>query len=358
MRRKQNYITKGALIIGSMTALGDVLAQWIEHNNREEEFTWEKYDGKRTLRNSIIGVGIGGVLGYGLYCYRLSEEAKLPFNSDEYLRKVLSKEHLRSRPDLLHIFLQKRQEIKEWLMLFFEHDLATEPQDTGSFKKYTAIASNFDLDIILPFKKNSYYSLKEMYDDVYNEIYHKFSKEATISRQTKAIGITFKIDNKEIHFDIVPGREINNYGKDKDLNLYANPNWVWQRGGSFKTNVKTQQTITGKKTQTRQVIKLLKIYKLRNDLPLSALEIEQSVMDCLSIKSYSTNSSITENFLNCMDYISKKLDKKMHIDKANSNNNLHNKSTNLVRQTIQSQLVMDIERIENNPRYIKELFEI
>lgn len=35
----------------------------------------------------------------------------------------------------------------------FGNKLVTLPEDTGSFYKRTAINSNFDLDIVLPFKK-------------------------------------------------------------------------------------------------------------------------------------------------------------------------------------------------------------
>lgn len=85
------------------------------------------------------------------------------------------------------------------------------------FLRETAIGSNYDLDIVLPFKRNSYSSLEEMYYDVYEVIGKAFGDRATVTKQTKAIGLTFENNGNPIHFDVVPGREINNYAVEKDL---------------------------------------------------------------------------------------------------------------------------------------------
>ena len=58
-----------------------------------------------------------------------------------------------------------------------------------------------------------------------------------------------------------------------------------------------------------------------------------------------------------MDYMSRKMEQKNLIDIANSNNNLHDKVDNAQRSFISTQLRRDIKRIEENPRYIKDIFE-
>ena len=58
-----------------------------------------------------------------------------------------------------------------------------------------------------------------------------------------------------------------------------------------------------------------------------------------------------------MSHISKKITQSTLIDKANSNNNLHEKMDYYQRNNIAEQLNRDIERIEDNPRYIKEVFD-
>lgn len=357
MRRQDRYITNGILWGAALTALADILIQWLEHKNRGERFTWENYDGWRTIKWSAIGGAVGGGIGYAVYCYKISEEAKLPFNSDEYVKKVLTKEHLKANPAAFKKVVASREKVKQWMVNKFGNKLVAFPEDTGSFIKRTAIVSNYDLDIVLPFKRSSYASLEEMYYDVYEVVGKAFGSTATVTKQTKAIGLTFENNGNPIHFDVVPGREINNYVVEKDLNLYVKPDWVWQRGKSFKTNVGLQRSITINKPEARAVIKLLKTYRDRSGLPLPTLMVEQCVVAALSESNFGVHASPTENLLNSMDFISKKMAQKSLIDIANSNNNLHDKVSDMQRSYISSQLQRDIKLIEENPRYIKEIFE-
>ena len=313
MRRQDRQIVNGALIFGSATALVDVLMQWSEHKNKGVEFTWESYNGLRTVKRSLIGAAVGGGLGYAYYCYKISEEATLPFNSDDYVKKILTEEHLKANPAAFKCVVAAREKVKQWMVDEFGNKLVALPVDTGSFYKRTAIASNYDLDIVLPFKRSSYNSLEEMYYDVYKVVGKTFGDRATVTKQTKAIGLTFENNGNPIHFDVVPGREINNYAVEKDLNLYVRPDWIWQRGSSFKTNVGLQKSMTVNKPEARTVIKLLKTYRDRNSLPLPTVMVEQCVVDALSENHFGVYDSTTENLLNSMEFISKKMGaKKIH----------------------------------------------
>ncbi len=357
MRRQDRNIVNGALIVGGAIALVDMLLQRIEHRDKGVEFTWDSYNGMRTLKRCLVGAAVGGGLGYAYYRYQINQEAKLPFNSDDYVKKILTEEHLKANPATFKSVVAYREKLKQWMVDKFGNKLVALPEDTGSFYKRTAINSNYDLDIVLPFRKNSYPSLEEMYYDVYEKVGKTFGEKATVTKQTKAIGITFENNGNPIHFDVVPGREINNYAVEKDLNLYVKPDWIWQRGSSFKTNVGVQKRMTVNKPEARTVIKLLKAYRDRNSLPLPTLMVEQCVADALSENNFGVYVSPTENLLNCMDFISKRMEQRSLIDIANSNNNLHNKITDMQKRYISNQLRKDIQRIEANPRYIKEIFE-
>lgn len=357
MRRQEKYIFNGALIFGGATALIDILMQWLELKDKGIDFTWESYSGKRTVKRSMIGATMGGGLGYAYYRYKISEEEKLPFNSDEYVKKILTEEHLKANPVVFKKVAAHREKVKQWLVDKFANKLAAHPQDTGSFSKRTAIGSNYDLDIVLPFKKKSYNTLEEMYYNVYEVVEKAYGKNAIVTKQSKAIGVTFGFEEDQIHFDIVPGREINNYVIERDLNLYVNPDWIWQRGSSFKTNIGLQKMMTVNKPEARTVIKLLKKYRDRNNLPLPTVMVEQCVVAALSNKNFGVYASPTENLLNSMDYMAEKMKHKNLIDVANSNNNLHDKVDNSQRSFISKQLQRDIKRIEENPRYIKDIFE-
>ncbi len=356
MRRKDKYILVGTAVFFTATSIVDIILQWRENKQVNKPFNWENYDGWRTLKRSAIAGLVGGGVGYGVYRYKLSEEAKLPFHSDSYLKKLLAQENLKANPGAFRNIKRIKDKIRNILWNEFQHDLVAFPEDAGSFFKQTALKSKYDLDIILPFKKNSYASLMQMYYDVYEAIGSKLGHQATVSKQTKAIGLTLEYYGELVHFDIVPGREINDYMNDRDLNLYVRPNWVWQRGSQFKTNVGLQKKITVNSPKARETIKLLKKYKDANALNLPTIIIEQYTVDALSSKNYGVYSSPTENLLNSMDFISRKIVQNTLLDIANSNNNLHQKVDYYERKDIASLMCSDIEKIENNPAYIKEVF--
>jgi hypothetical protein len=358
MRRQQKHIFYGGAIGFGVVALFDILKQWQEHIDKKIPFTWDSYNGLRTLKNGSIGAGVGASIGYLTYEYKIAEESKIPFNSDEYLRKILSTESLKSKPHVLQKVLDLRENVKQRLAVSFQDRLAVPPEDTGSFPNGTAIASNYDFDIILPFRRDSYATLEAMYYDVHDVVGNTFSDRAIITKHTKAIGVAFEEESEPVYFDIVPGREIANYRKDKKLNLYVRPDWIWQRGRSFKTNVNRQQRLLANKHELKDVIRLLKCYKDRNGFHLTGILVEQCVSEALSIRNYGKHPSITENLLNSMEYISKKISQNRVIDYSNTNNNLNDKVSSIERESLADQLLSDIEKIEDNPRYIMEIFEL
>lgn len=358
MRRKEKYIINGALLGIGITSLIDILLQWNEHKNRGENFTWKSYDGSRTIKNSLKGGLAGASLGYLYYKHKTSEESKLNFNPDKYLKKILRSESLKEKPELLGNALKFKAEIKTFLSNKYANILASEPEDTGSFVKGTANNSSFDLDIILPFKSTSFNSLEEMYTHTYETLKDRYSFIASIQKQTKAISIVFENEFDFLNFDIVPGREINNYKIDKELNLYIRPDWIWQRGSSFKTNIWSQKSLIKSKPAIKQSIRLMKLYVERNDFEIPKIIIEQGVKEALSTKKFGIHSSQTENLLNCMVYLSEFIKKQTVLDYANSNNNLSSKITEQNKNSLSNQLIFDVERIEVTPRYIREIFEI
>lgn len=357
MRKQNRYIANGAVIGFGAIALIDVLIQWFEHLDRGEKFTWDSYDGKRTLKNGLVGGTVGASIGYVYYNYETSVESREPFNSDEYLRSILRSEDLKNNGILLNKAVIFRDKLKSWVINDFGDKLASLPETTGSFAKRTANISEFDVDILLPFKKDSFKTLEEMYEWTYARFKSKFGNQAIISKQTKAISIAFERGSDSINFDIVPGREINNYRMDRQLNLFVNTNSIWKRNSSFKVDTLLQRNITMNKPEARRVIRLLKIYNMRNSLNVPKVIIEQGVVEALSNREYGTYSSNTDNLLNSMKYLADKLEQNYYADSGNTNNNLNNKATYSERHYACSLLRSDVEKIESNQRYVKEIFE-
>jgi hypothetical protein len=357
MRRKERTILTPAVFAGVLTATIDILCQWAECRERGEELTLQNLDWSRTLRNTAIMTVVGAGAGYFYYHYCVGRERDLPFDADRFLNHVLMSEHLRNDPRYLRKMLQYRDNTCSRLASLFDGMLVVYPEKAGSLYKRTAVLSDYDADIILAFKKCSYATLEEMNADAYEKIGREFRGEARIIRQRRSIGVVFEAGVDEFPIDIVPGREINDYRTDKQLNLYVNPAWFWQPGSRFKADIGQQRKITANQPAGRQVIKLLKIYRNRYVPGLPSLLIEQAVTDALSAARYDTDDSIAENLLNCMDWLARKLAQEKVRDLGNSNNDLNEKLGRSARFAASWLLQTDVARVEYNPRYLMEIFE-
>lgn len=106
----------------------------------------------------------------------------------------------------------------------------------------------------------------------------------------------------------------------------------------------------------RRTIKLLKSYRDKNNLPISSVVLEQCVCDALSDNKYGVSFSDTENLLNSMIHVARKVEQESIVDVANTNNNLLNKMAPSDKRFVSSFLENDIQKVETNPRYIKEIF--
>jgi hypothetical protein len=356
MRKKEQLIFTGAIIGIGVSSLIDFILQLIESKNQGEKLTWDNYDFQRTIKNAAFGGTVGAAAGYSIYKLNSFEDSAKAFKSDQFLGTLLRNEDLKNDPQLLNVAIQFRDYLKLWIVKEFGEKLASLPENAGSFVKRTANLTDLDVDIIVPFKKESFTTLEDMYLYTLRKIENKFASNATISGQTKAITITIEKHGKSIKFDIVPGREINNYQLDKDLNLYVNPSSIWTRGSSLKINTGIQRSMTINKPQVRTILRLIKLYNKINSLGIPKIILEQSVVEAMDDRNFGVYTSNTDNLLNCMDFLSNVLIHDRYIDHANSNNNLLEKMSNSERQFAFHLLQRDLIKIEKNPRYLMEIF--
>ena len=357
MRRQDRYILNGALFVGGIAAFYDLIRQKNELNINGARLMLQNFDRMRIFKTFVGWAAAGAGLGYCFYCDKVLQEEELPFSADKYLKNVLEEEHLKADPADFRRAVALFKKVKQYLAEEFKYELAGPPVEAGSFGKRIAIGSNYDLDIVLPFDKYAYRTLEEMHYDVYETLRIKFKGVAIITKQKKSIRLVFESKGIPVYFDIVPGREINNYKVDKKLKLYVRPDWIGQKASSFKINVRLQKEMTVNKPAARKVIKLLKTYKDRNDLPLPTPLIEQCVTSALSENNFGVYHSLVENLLNCMDFVAKRLEQTSLRDMANSNNNLLDKLGHYKKICIAEQLQKDIMRIEENPGYVKDIFD-
>ena len=179
-------------------------------------------------------------------------------SKQDYLQRVLKSNRMAHIDDLVKKYRTKRQDVKEAIEEKYGCGIYN-PINSGSFAKSTAINSKFDLDLAVPFKKSSFSTLEEMFDDVYNFLIDKYKNEAMVRKQKVSIGIEFYADSDgdTVFLDIVPGRELNHdqYNDDYKINLYVNSRYgLIEEKTHLLTNIKAQIDHIESKSSEREII--------------------------------------------------------------------------------------------------------
>lgn len=288
----------------------------------------------------------------------------MELNKSEHLSNVLETHRMSHISDLVTKHKSKRDEIKEALEENYRSSFYN-PLNSGSFGKHTAINIKFDLDIVIPFKRNSFLTIEDMYNDVFDFLYEKYHKagEATVRKQKVSIGILFNIDEDghEINIDVVPGRELtqDTYLNEGNLNIYFNDNaWGFSKGTYTKTNIQAQIDHIKAKEAERKIIRLFKIWKSTNNEKYKSF-----LLELLTIKAFektTISGNLWEKLKGVMDYIKDNVTKEDFTlkDPGNSNNDVIKSLEPSERQNLSDRMKIIIDRIDDNSENIKTYFPI
>jgi hypothetical protein len=172
---------------------------------------------------------------------------------------------------------------------------------SGSIWKWTAINEDFDIDLCVYFREDSFNTLSDMFNSVYNAL----GSGHVVRKQRVSIGLV------SMNVDVVPWRKLN---EDGDINLYDS------KAGTFrKTNIPLHKSYISEYGD-REVIKLLKLWKIRQKIDMKSF-----AMEILSIRAlnWSSPSGLANKLRTVWKYIENtNLDSLILTDPANSNNNL------------------------------------
>ena len=135
----------------------------------------------------------------------------MSFDKNKHLREVLDTHKMCHVQDFVNKVKKRREEIKAKMHDHYGCDKYSS-FGSGSFAKHTATNVKFDLDLVEPFKRNSFGTLQEMFDSVHDFLAEEYKNTGvTIRRQKVSIGVSFPIeegDEKPVELDVVPGREL------------------------------------------------------------------------------------------------------------------------------------------------------
>lgn len=270
----------------------------------------------------------------------------------DYLQEVLETHRMKHVNETLERYRAKRREIRDFLNS--EYGTNTyEPFNSGSYKKFTAINTKFDLDLIVPFKYGSFSTLESMFKDVSAKIKEAFGIQAIIRDQGVSIGIVFTED--EINIDVVPARETSKDSYDdthKDLNLHK-----FDGTGYLKTNIHKQIEHIKSKDNERKLIRLLKIWKSQKYKKYKSFFFE-----LLVVKAYEATSptgNLWSQFSTILQYIIDNIEQESFKlpDPGNSSNDLMNTLDYYQKRALSSDFELMLANIENNEKQIEYYFE-
>jgi hypothetical protein len=179
----------------------------------------------------------------------------------------------------------------------------------GSKAKGTMIAESYDLDIISYFPHETDKSLKEIREEVQAALSTKYIVEP----KTTALRIK-NLENEvqtDYHIDVVPGRFIDETETDAFLHVY------YGEKERMQTNIETHVAFI-RDSGFQNTIKLMKLWKVRNDVPLKTF-----ILEILVVRALKTATDTTDYATNINTVLMLLRDEIKTIrleDPANSNN--------------------------------------
>lgn len=277
------------------------------------------------------------------------------FKKSDYLGSVLETHRMAHIETLVDKFKIKRAEIKEKIEQEYEDNIYS-PFNSGSWKKHTAINSKFDLDLVVPFKRNSYSTIPEMFNGLYDFLYQEFKDVAKVRKQKVSIGVSFFADDDgdEIEIDIVPGRELSkdDFPETSKLNLNVNT----YDGNYIQTNIEAQiENIKGK-SDARQIIRLLKIWKHQQSKDFKSFFMELIVIKAFDSKIIT--GSLWDKLKIVLEYISDEVikDDFTLIDPGNSNNDISRNLSSYQKQSLKNDFDSILSDIDNKDENLQNHF--
>jgi len=288
-------------------------------------------------------------------------------DKNKHLECVLSSHKMAKEQGLVDKHISKRNEVKE----VFEKEYGSKiyaPFNSGSYAKHTAINIKFDFDLVIPFKRDTFTTLEEMYNAVYKLLEEKYKDVINngvvkIRKQKVSIGLEFTEGNDKINIDVVPGRELNQdqYTKDSKLNLYVFSQYgIYEQGNtSIRTNIQAQIDnikSNGDRDSIRKNIRLLKGWKVNNQKTPKSFFLE-----LITIKAFNDEEikgDIWEQLKSVLECIRDNVKTVTLTDPGNSGNNVSDTLTDFEKSNLSDDMKYMIERIEENSDNIKTYFKI
>ena len=225
--------------------------------------------------------------------------------TNEFLEKLLTSQALSSNQ--LETLRGHREEVEKYLREKYGQEPSI--RYAGSKAKGTMLAESYDLDMTCYFPSSNDSTLKELHDSVEKTLSEKYK----VIHKASAVRIK-KVDEgveTDYHIDVVPGRFVD--GKDGDVFIHV----AYGEKERIQTNLETHISFI-QKSECQDVIKLVKLWKVRNNVPLKTFVLEILVVETL--KGSKSKDNYAKSLYSILAEIKDKMKTIKLVDPANSNN--------------------------------------
>lgn len=353
-RRIGRNATNGACIGGGLGFTIDLISQINAIMSMGHPLNWQnfktQYNPQQALQNTLVGIGIGAGIGLAYSLLTGEEEKNDRFNQNQFLNELLAKSKVDPKSKQSQSDRKVVSKVCDFLATMFADRLLGKPLPAGSSARRTAIhpVSDYDIAFILRPEAGT---LAELQESFYNVLSEKFAGPGcTVRQQNRSVGVLLdRPDGTTLKIDVLPARARGDYSVTGDLTI-----WDRRRQRPLKTNVGKHNRMTVGQPQARDTIRLLKLYKDANGLPLPTPLLNQLVPTGLGKRG--GHSSLAENLRFSIGHVAQKLNNQFVKDTANGNNNLYSSMTPTDKLHVQTTLLDDLDRWSSNPRHLKTMF--
>jgi hypothetical protein len=210
--------------------------------------------------------------------------------ADEYLREILASQELGDDSDEVKALQKHRADVEKLLCDHFK-DSSPTIRYAGSKAKGTMNLESYDLDIICYFASGDT-SAGETLQDIYENAEKALAKKYFVEQKGSALrlkGCDPENLGVDFHIDVVPGRFTDETKTDA---------YLYQSTGDkkrLKTNLDVHLEHV-KESGVIDAIRLAKLWKVRNGLPIRTFVLELAVIKLLEGKTKKSLSTRMEHF--------------------------------------------------------------
>ncbi len=217
----------------------------------------------------------------------------------EYLLRILEEQKMLARD--LATLRKLRQEIEGVLGSEYSRN---NPRFYygGSYGKKTMIREHYDLDIVIYFPSQTNCTLQIIYDSVHQTLLNSGYK---VNPKTVSLQLLYE---NGFHIDVVPGRAQD--ATYQYATLYKN-----RKSSTMQTSLKVHIDSV---RPYREIIKLMKLWRIRRSLEWKTFAIEQTVIRAL--KKYKPTDDYACCLLSIFQFIQDNFTQICLVDPANSSN--------------------------------------